>query len=233
MKKYKKIVIIPAYNEEENIEKVISKIKEVASDFDYIVINDCSIDNTLEICRKNKIPVINLPINLGIGGAMQTGYLYAKQNNYDIAVQIDGDGQHDPDYLKRLVEPIEMDKYDFVTGSRFIEKEGFQSSVLRRIGINYFRVLLKMLIGKSITDATSGFRACNKDIIEYFAKHYPSDYPEPEAIVALARKKYRIIEVAVKMKEREQGFSSIRSFKTVYYMIKVTLAILINKIKTI
>ena len=137
----KKLIIIPAYNEAENIERTIATIEQEASDFDYVIINDCSTDNTLDICKQNKFNVIRLPINLGIGGAVQTGYKYAFQNGYDLAVQVDGDGQHDPAFLKNMANYLEKEKCDMVIGSRFINKEGFQSSGTRRIGIKYFTVL--------------------------------------------------------------------------------------------
>lgn len=148
--------------------------------------------------------------------------------NYDIAIQIDGDGQHDPSYIKELINPIINSKCDFVIGSRFINKEGFQSSLTRRLGIVYFARLLNTLTKQNLTDPTSGFRACNKKIIDYFAEHYPVDFPEPESIMALSRNGYIIQEIPVKMRERSGGVSSIRAFKSIYYMIKVTLAIFID-----
>lgn len=227
----KKLIIIPAYNEAENIERTIAAIKQEANDFDYIIINDCSTDNTLNICRQNKFNVIRLPINLGIGGAVQTGYKYALQNNYDLAVQVDGDGQHDPAFLKIMSSYLEKEKCDMVIGSRFINKEGFQSSGTRRIGIKYFTVLIKLVTGKKITDPTSGLRMVNRDIIEMFANDYPKDYPEPESVVAILRKKKKVKEIPVIMKAREGGVSSISPKKSIYYMIKVTLAILIECIR--
>lgn len=227
----KKLIIIPAYNEEKNIGNVVNGIKQHAPDFDYVVINDSSTDNTFETCKQNGITVINLPINLGIGGAVQTGYIFAYRNNYDIAVQVDGDGQHNPRYLNDLVRLIELGQADMVIGSRFIEKEGFQSTFMRRLGIKYFHRLLKLCSGINICDTTSGFRACNKPVIKYFATAYPEDYPEPESIMTLMREKFRIVEVPVRMEERKGGTSSIRALKSVYYMIKVTLAILIDRVK--
>jgi hypothetical protein len=227
----KKLIIIPAYNEAENIERTIATIEQEASDFDYVIINDCSTDNTLDICKQNKFNVIRLPINLGIGGAVQTGYKYAFQNGYDLAVQVDGDGQHDPAFLKNMANYLEKEKCDMVIGSRFINKEGFQSSGTRRIGIKYFTVLIKLVTGKKITDPTSGLRMVNRDIIEMFANDYPKDYPEPESVVAILRKKKKVKEIPVIMKAREGGVSSISPKKSIYYMIKVTLAILIECIR--
>ncbi|SEU15391.1 glycosyltransferase family 2 protein [Paenibacillus sp. NFR01] len=220
--------IIPCFNEEENIEPLIRELAKYSDLLDFVIINDHSTDRTSAICEKNHVNVINLPCNLGIGGAVQTGYIYAKQNNYDIAIQIDGDGQHDPAYIKHLVEPILKQQADFVIGSRFIHKEGFQSSVTRRVGIVYFSVLLKLLAKRKVSDPTSGFRACNKRVIDFFAANYPTDYPEPESIMALSRNGYQIEEIPVQMRERSGGTSSIKSLKSVYYMIKVTLAIVID-----
>lgn len=227
----KKIIIIPAYNESKNIEKTIWKIKETSPEFDYVIINDCSTDNTLEICRKNNFNVINLPQNLGIGGAVQTGYLYAYRNGYDIAVQVDGDGQHDPAFLNQMAEYMEENKLDMVIGSRFIEKKGFQSSIIRRIGIRYFTALIKLLTGEIITDPTSGLRMINRNVIRLFSVQYPKDYPEPESVVAVIRRKMKVGEIPVIMYEREGGVSSISVKKSVYYMIKVSLAILIERIR--
>lgn len=227
----KKLIIIPAYNESENILNTVKVIQEDAPDFDYVVINDCSKDNTLELLVENHINYVNLPVNLGIGGAVQTGYKYALENNYDVAVQVDGDGQHDPKYLKVLVDALEKNDADMVIGSRFINNEGFQSTFMRRVGIVYFTKLIHLLTGKTITDPTSGFRMCNRRVIELFSKDYPRDYPEPESIVALLKRNMNVMEVPVQMKERQGGVSSINASKSVYYMIKVSLAILIENLR--
>mgnify|MGYP000494648783 CR=1 FL=1 len=228
----KKIVIIPAYNEQESILKTINDIRDNAPEFDYVVVNDCSKDETLKVCRENKIHVLNLPINLGIGGAVQTGYLYAYRNGYDIAVQFDGDGQHDAKFLEMMAEVLNQNNYDMVIGSRFIENEGFQSSAVRRFGIRFFEVFIKILFGKKITDATSGMRMCNRKVMELFIKDYPKDYPEPETVARLLRHKYFVKEVPVIMRERQAGVSSISSVgKSVYYMCKVSLAILIERLR--
>ncbi len=227
----KKIAIIPAYNEQDSIVKTVTDLQKKAPDFDYIIINDCSKDNTMDICREHGLKVLNLPINLGIGGAVQTGYLYAYQHNYDVAVQFDGDGQHDAAYLEAMSEVLEKEQIDMVIGSRFITKEGFQSSGLRRVGIRYFAFLTKLLFGQEITDATSGMRMCNRKVMELFIKDYPRDYPEPESVARLLRHKCRIKEIPVVMHEREAGVSSISLKKSGYYMIKVSLAILIERLR--
>lgn len=227
----KKIVIIPAYNESASIKKTVEEIKNKASDFDYVVINDCSKDNTRQICEENNFNIINLPINLGIGGAVQTGYRYAYNEGYDYAVQVDGDGQHDPDFLNRMALYLKEKNIDMVIGSRFIEKEGFQSSGARRLGIRYFTALIKLLTKKVITDPTSGLRMVNRDVMKIFAYDYPKDYPEPESVVAILRQGKRVEEIPVVMRERNGGVSSISLKKSVYYMVKVSLAILIERIR--
>ena len=227
----KKLIIIPAFNEEANIEKTITAIKNNAPNFDYIIINDCSTDTTKEICESFGYNIINLPINLGIGGAVQTGYKYAFQYGYDMAVQVDGDGQHDPEFLNIMADYIEKNHVDMVIGSRFIEKKGFQSSTARRMGIKFFSWLIKSLTGTTITDPTSGLRMAGRNVIALFAKDYPKDYPEPESVVAVLRKGMTVREIPVVMHKREGGVSSISPKKSVYYMIKVTLAILIERIR--
>lgn len=224
----KKLIIIPAYNESECIEDTVRDIMENASDFDYVVINDCSTDNTQEICEKNGFNIVNLPINLGIGGAVQTGYMYAMEYGYDVAVQVDGDGQHDPQFLRQMAEYLETHDADMVIGSRFIEKEGFQSSWIRRLGIVYFTKLIKLCTGKTVTDPTSGLRMAGKRVIRLFADCYPKDYPEPESTVAALNQGYVVEEIPVVMRERQGGVSSITMKKSVYYMVKVTLAILME-----
>lgn len=227
----KKLVIIPAYNESGNIVRVVNDLQKNAPGFDYVVINDCSTDNTLAILQENHINHVNLSVNLGIGGAVQTGYIYACQNGYDIAVQFDGDGQHDAAYLEMMEEELIRSRSDMVIGSRYIEKEGFQSSGLRRFGIRYFSVLIRLMTGKLITDPTSGMRMMNRDIIRIFAENYPKDYPEPECVMAILRMGKKVKEVPVIMREREEGTSSIGAFQSVYYMIKVTLAILMERMR--
>lgn len=227
----KKLVMIPAYNEQGSIEKTVRDILNYAPDFDYVVINDCSTDKTLEVCRENGFHVVSLPVNLGIGGGVQTGYLYAFQNDYDIAVQFDGDGQHNARYLNEMADRLVRDNLDMVIGSRYIRKEGFQSSGLRRVGIRYFTALIRLVTGKKITDPTSGMRMAGRDVIEMYARNYPKDYPEPESVVAILKAGKKVDEIPVQMNAREEGVSSISPKKSVYYMIKVSLAILIAAIR--
>ena len=227
----KKLIIIPAFNEEVNIERTVENIKKDAPGFDYVIINDCSTDSTRKICEEKGYRVVNLPINLGIGGAFQTGYKYALRHDYDVVVQVDGDGQHDPKYLEMMFDELCDKELDMVIGSRFIAKEGFQSSMIRRVGIIYFTKLIKLLTGVTITDPTSGLRMVNRKVIEMFVKDYPKDYPEPESVVAIIKRGCDVREIPVIMKQRQGGVSSISPFKSVYYMIKVTLAIVIEKIR--
>lgn len=227
----KKLVIIPAYNEALNIVAVIKDLKENAPDFDYVIINDCSKDNLKEVCNTLEYNIVNLPVNLGIGGGVQTGYKYAQDNNYDIAVQFDGDGQHDAKYIKRLIDYMQDNELDMVIGSRFIDKEGFQSSRSRRCGINFLSGLIQVVTGKKILDVTSGFRAVNKAVIDQFCNYYPKDYPEPESIVDVVKQGKKVGEVGVVMRERQGGESSINFAKSIYYMVKVSLAIIIAGLK--
>ena len=227
----KKLVIIPAFNEEGNLEKTIRDIKENASAFDYVIINDCSTDGTLAMCRRHGFSYLNLPVNLGIGGAVQTGYRYAYYHGYDIAVQFDGDGQHSASYLPEMAKQLEETESDMVIGSRYITKEGFQSSSLRRVGIRYFTLLIRILTGKKITDPTSGMRMINRKLMGKFTEEYPKDYPEPESVVTILSEGHRVTEMPVIMNERVEGSSSISLRNGVYYMVKVSFAMVIARMK--
>lgn len=222
----KALVIIPAYNEEKNLAKLLEKLTESCPGLDTVVVNDCSADGTSEISRDSGAYVIDLPVNLGIGGAVQAGYRYAMYRGYDAAVQVDGDGQHDPVYIPKLLNELKKGA-NISIGSRFISGEGFQSTRARRLGIRYFSGLIYLMTGRSVTDPTSGFRACDRKAIKLFALDYPRDYPEPEAIVNASRHGLKISEVPVVMNPREEGKSSISGLKSLYYMIKVSLAIII------
>ncbi|MCP1225888.1 glycosyltransferase family 2 protein [Sebaldella sp. S0638] len=221
------LVVIPAYNEEASIEKAVTDLKNNNFGYDYVIINDGSTDNTKEICLKNKFNMIDLVANLGIGGCMQTGYRYALMKGYKYVIQFDGDGQHNAKYIKNVYQKLKNENLDMVIGSRFINGKGFKSSVSRRIGIKFFRFLIYLISKKKVTDPTSGFRIFNEKIISEFCNYYPEDYPEPESIVYLLKHRYLIDEEAVVMNERAGGVSSINFFKAVYYMIKVSLSILL------
>lgn len=220
------LVIIPAYNERESILSTVDGIRSLG--YDYVVVNDGSTDDTLTICRKNEINVLDLPQNLGIGGAVQAGHKYAQRFGYDIDIQVDGDGQHDPSFIPQLISLIEQGA-DLAVGSRFLEKtDGFQSTLMRRVGITWLSMLLRVFTGERLTDPTSGFRACNKRAIDLFCKSYPNDYPEPESIAHAIRVGLSVRECPVSMRERQGGVSSIGPLSSIYYMIKVSLAIWIT-----
>lgn len=222
------MVVIPAYNEEKNIYNVVRSVKNCGLNVDVIVVNDGSKDNTSSEAKRAGAKVIDLPQNVGIGGAVQTGYIYALYNNYDIVVQIDGDGQHDPKDLTKLIAVLEKNEADMVIGSRFVDKTDYKSSTARKIGIKYFSKVVSALIGKDIFDTTSGYRAVNRNVIELFSKYYPADYPEVETIVYASKRRIKIKEVSVDMQKRQGGRSSITPIKAVYYMIKVTLAVVLQ-----
>lgn len=227
------LLIIPAYNEADGIEDVIRKVNDYRKNYkyilDYIVINDGSTDNEEEILRKNDINHVELVNNLGIGGAVQTGYIYALENDYDIAVQFDGDGQHDIQSLPNLIEPLINDVADFTVGSRFVSdsKSSFKSTGARQAGIKILSNLIYMLTGLRIKDVTSGYRAGNRKVIEQFVSRYPSQYPEPESYMHLIAKNIRVKEVGVRMFERTSGKSSIHLLDSVAYMFNVSISILI------
>ena len=226
------LIIIPAYNESENIEKVVDNLTQNYPQYDYLVVNDCSTDNTEEIIKRRGYNYVSLPANLGIGGGVQTGYLYAVQNGYDIAIQMDGDGQHDPAYIEKLIAPIVAGEADITIGSRSIDKTGFQTSFRRRLGISIISLVIRMCCGVKATDTTSGFRASTSEVNKFFSLNYAQDYPEPEAIVAASLNGFRIQDVAVVMNERMGGASSINAKRSIYYMIKVSLALIICRIGT-
>ena len=221
------LIIVPCFNERETITELYREICDRTS-FDALVINDCSTDDSREVLVREGIPHLDLPLNLGIGGAVQTGYHYALSNGYDIGVQVDGDGQHDPGQVNNLISPIIQGNADLVIGSRYIGKEGFQSSAMRRFGIRFFKLLIFCLSGKKITDATSGFRAANRKTMQLFTKNYAMDYPEPESNMLALKNKLCVCEVPVTMRERQGGISSIKALQPIYYMVKVSLGIIIS-----
>jgi glycosyltransferase involved in cell wall biosynthesis len=229
----KTLIIVPAYNESKNIVAVITALKKENPKWDIVVVNDGSLDNTGEMAKNTgKAYVINLPCNIGIGGAVQTGFKFAKQYNYDIAIQFDGDGQHIASEINKILEHILKDESDIVIGSRFCKNHsGFKSTWSRRIGIKTFATVNSLLIRQKVTDNTSGFRCFNKAAIDFLAEYYPSDYPEPESVVLLGRNGFRITEVFTEMRERQNGKSSIYGLLSVYYMIKVLLAIIMTEIR--
>ncbi|MBI4640751.1 MAG: glycosyltransferase family 2 protein [Candidatus Tectomicrobia bacterium] len=225
------VIIIPAYNEEACIGNVIAQIRELIPFADIVVVNDGSTDETSRIANEMGVELLSLPYNSGIGVAMQTGYMFAHERGYDAAIQIDGDGQHNPRDIINLLIPLWENKADVVIGSRFIEQKGDQSSLPRRLGGKLLSLFIYTITGESMTDPTSGFRSANRKAIEFYARHYPSDYPEPEAIVLLSRHQFRMIEVKTTMNSRQGGKSSITFLRAWYYMIKVSLAILLDALR--
>ncbi len=232
---HKILIIVPAYNESGNITRTVLEIKDQQKSLgtvDILVVDDGSRDTTAADAKAAGAPVVSLPFNLGIGAAVQTGFQYARRNHYDMAVQVDGDGQHDLRYLEKLIGPVSRGEADITVGSRFIKPFlGYRSSFIRRIGIHFFTHLISFLTQCKITDPTSGFRAFNKKSIAAFADAYPHDFPEPESIVVARRLGLNLTEVPVEMRKRVSGHSSIRYLKTLYYMIKVTCAILLNMVR--
>ncbi|HEX9308049.1 MAG TPA: glycosyltransferase family 2 protein [Anaeromyxobacter sp.] len=219
--------IVPAYNEARNLPRLADALRAHAPACDVCLVDDGSTDETAKVAASLGWTVLRLPVNLGIGGAVQAGYLWALGRGYDVAVQIDGDGQHDPACLAALLAPIEAGAADVVIGSRFLADGGFRSTLVRRAGIRYLSWFLRLRCGARVTDATSGFRAAGRRAIELFARYYPSDYPEPEAIALARRAGLRLAEVPVRMNEREHGRSSITALRTVYYLVKVSLALVL------
>lgn len=226
----KVLVLIPCYNEQENIVRVVERLRATCPWAEYLVINDCSTDHSADLLRSHGYNFLDLPVNLGIGGGIQCGYLYSVRNGYDITVQMDGDGQHDPAYLSTVVEPVAAGKLDMCIGSRFITHEGFQTSFMRRLGIQLLSGMIRVLCGRKVLDVTSGFRATNAEMTAFFAHHYATDYPEPEAVLAASLAGYRVGEAPVVMHERLGGVSSISAVKSVYYMLKVSLSLIIDRL---
>lgn len=224
----KVLLIIPCYNEESNVLNLYRSIQTTLphADFnvDILFINDSSTDKTCAVLEKNDLPHISLTVNLGIGGAVQTGIKYAWQYDYDWAIQMDGDGQHPPTELTKFFETAKMHPIDLIIGSRFLEKIGFQSTRLRRTGIRFFSTLIRIYSGAAITDPTSGFRMLGRKAIERACLYYPDEYPEPENLMDCLLRGLKVIEIPIEMKERQGGVSSIRSFFQVYYMMKVSLS---------
>ncbi len=224
-------IIIPAYNEEESICDVIRAIQKSCPSVDIVVVNDASLDRTSEVARRAGVPVIDLPINLGIGGAMQTGFHYAIDGGYDVAMQVDGDGQHDPVFIPDVLSVLERDEADMVIGSRYLEHTEYRASFMRLFGILMFSWLIDIVANKRIYDPTSGYRAYNKRALSFVASHYPSDFPEPESIVMMLRHGFRLKEVPVEMKQRQGGVSSVRPLKAVYFVASNSIAIVMSAFK--
>ena len=225
------LVIMPAYNEAASLPALVGGLRALYPEFDVLVVDDGSTDQTASIVSRLPVRLISLPCNLGVGGAVQTGLLVAQRESYDVAVQVDGDGQHPPEEIAKLLAGMKQQGSAVVLGSRFLSTKGYHSTASRRLGIRFFSWILSALCGMPITDATSGFRAWNRQAIQVLAKHYPEDYPEVEAILLLHQANLRISEVPVRMAERAAGRSSIGSWQAITYMIRVSLAILMNLLR--
>jgi len=225
----RRVAIVPALNEERALPGVIDELRAFDPGLDIVVVDDGSVDGTAAVARAKGARVLSLPFNVGIGGAVQTGFRFAFENDYDLAVRVDGDGQHDASQLGRLVAPVLAGDVDIAVGSRFAsDAEGYRSSRARRVGIRLLARIVSGIVGQRVTDTTSGFQAVNKHGIALFARDYPHEYPEVEATVMVFRHRLRLCEVPVTMRERDGGRSSITSLRSVYYMVKVLLAIFVG-----
>jgi glycosyltransferase involved in cell wall biosynthesis len=226
------LAIVPAYDEEGAIGRLVDEIRAFDPAFDVVVVDDGSTDATAEVAAARGAAVVVLPFNLGIGGAVQTGFRYALERGYELAVRLDGDGQHDPAELGKLLAPLERGEADIVTGSRFVVGRGeYRPPLARRLGITWFARLVSLFTRQRVTDTTSGFQALNRRGIELFARDYPNDYPEVEATLLVHKCGLRLVEVPVEMREREHGASSITFVRSVYYMLKVTLALVVAMLR--
>jgi len=224
----RRVAIVPAYNEERNIQRVIEELRAFDPAIDVVVVSDGSVDRTVAVAAAAGAHVVQLPFNLGIGGAVQTGFKYAWEHGYALAVRCDGDGQHDPSELPKVLAPVLAGEADIVVGTRFGETDGFRSSVLRRIGIRVLALVVSAIARQRVTDTTSGFQALNRKALALFAADYPHDYPEVEGMVMTIRHRLRLCEVPVRMREREHGRSSITALSSIYYMAKVLLALFVG-----
>jgi glycosyltransferase involved in cell wall biosynthesis len=224
----RRIAIVPAYNEERNIGRVVDELRAFDAELEVVVVSDGSVDGTADVAEAHGAHVIRLPFNLGIGGAVQTGFRYAWENGYELAVRCDGDGQHDPGQLALVVDPVLAGEADIVVGSRFAGGDGYRSSATRRIGIRLLAWIVSAIARQRVTDTTSGFQALNRRALELFASDYPHDYPEVEGMVMVIRHRLRLMEVPVSMRVREHGRSSITALRSIYYMAKVLLALFVG-----
>ena len=224
----KRIAIVPAYNEERNVGRVIDELRAFDAGLHVVIVSDGSLDRTAEVALEHGAHVVKLPFNLGIGGAVQTGFRYAWENGYDLAVRCDGDGQHIPAELPKVIAPVVAGDADIAIGSRFVSGGGYRSSATRRVGIRLLALAVSAIARQRVTDATSGFQALNRRALQLFAADYPHDYPEVEGMVMTIKHRLRLVEVPVEMREREHGRSSITALRSIYYMVKVLIALFVG-----
>ena len=224
----KRIAIVPAYNEERNVGRVIDELRAFDAGLHVVIVSDGSLDRTAEVALEHGAHVVKLPFNLGIGGAVQTGFRYAHENGYELVVRCDGDGQHDPSQLPKVLAPVLAGEADIAVGSRFAGDEGYRSSATRRVGIRLLALIVSAIARQRVTDTTSGFQALNAKALALFAADYPHDYPEVEGMVMTIKHRLRLCEVPVTMREREHGRSSITALRSFYYMAKVLLALFVG-----
>jgi len=224
----RRIAVVPAYNESESIATVVAEVKAFDPEFEVVVVDDGSMDGTAQLAGEAGAHVVRLPFNLGIGGAVQTGYQFARDYGFDLAVQVDGDGQHDPGQIPLLLGPLLDGSADMVVGTRFAGEGSYRAPLARRVGIGVFARVVSLVVGQEVTDTTSGFRACNRKAIQLFAADYPHDYPEVEGTILVFKHRLRMVEVPVAMRARAGGRSSIGTASSAYYMVKVLLAIFIG-----
>ena len=223
-----RVAIVPAFNEEGNIGRVVDELRAFDPDLDVVVVSDGSVDRTAEVAAAHGAHVLRLPFNLGIGGAVQTGFRYAWENGYELAVRCDGDGQHDPSELPKVLAPVLAGEADIAVGTRFGSDDGYRSSATRRLGIRVLAAVVSAIARQRVTDTTSGFQALDRRALALFASDYPHDYPEVEGMVMTIKHRLRLCEVPVRMREREHGRSSITAFRSVYYMARVLLALFVG-----
>jgi glycosyltransferase involved in cell wall biosynthesis len=221
------LAIVPAHNEGETTAEVVNDIHSLAPGVDVVVVDDCSNDRTGEYARRAGASVLPLPVNLGIGGAVQTGFKYAEAHNYDCVIQVDGDGQHDPAEIGLITGPLSRGEADVIIGSRFLKRTAYKAPFARRAGMILFASVARWAMRQHITDTTSGFRALNADAYRYFARHYPTDFPDAESLVLLKRAGFRLKEVSVNMRPRKRGHSSTTTLRSLYYPFKMILSVIV------
>jgi glycosyltransferase involved in cell wall biosynthesis len=225
------LVLIPAYNEEGAIGGVVTEVRAVMPGVPVLVVDDCSGDATIHIARAAGARVLLLPHHLGLGGAVQAGYMLAFELGYDYVIRVDGDGQHDPRDIPKMLETLEREKCEMVIGSRFVDGSGEHSGMLRAVGIAFFRAVLRPILGRPVHDPTSGFVGVNRTALSVFSRSFPLEYPEIEALVVLQRKRFRFVEVPCRMRPRRTGRSTITPFRSLYYIVHVLLGVFINVLK--